>query len=292
MKEFVTWKVKSHLHQYRTEYSQIELDTRTAFCEATAEFFVKKWMASQVTQMLKVWKNWETANVDDKEDYISFLRKALFYDVDQVRDDPENGYTNPQGAFSETMLRWIIETTVDDNLHIEPIVPRPPGQGDIDLVEIRGSESNAGSLRILLWEIKASDNQAAGHNNKVYKQISDYPTRFFSITNELSERFAYGDKPPAFKAFLQRAARLARKGDARIQYGGFVTFDSKVTQKVSVLPNIHQYPRNLPRGNGREKCHHVSTLLLPNFRDLRMEIWRHLNLEIYEANKADDETTI
>lgn len=273
--------------QNRLIFTLMDLPDYSEFTQEMATFFVENWMSSVSTQMLKVMSNWAEASPDDKADYIGYLRSALIYG-DHVIDAPEKGYTNPLGAFAETMLRYLRKQFENELIIFEPQTPRPPGQGDVDLIEISGSLGKYDTLRVTLWEVKGSDKQASSHNSKIYSQLTDYPNRLYTIANELAERYSGSD--PQFKRFLRDMGTLARKKSPQIHYGAFVAYDSKIAQKVEIVPGLHKRPPGHPSIQG-VICHHAFIFLVPDFEKRRCEVWRYLNLSVKTSDDISSGAT-
>ncbi len=279
MKRFLISSSDDTLNYNKTVYSLANSCNETLFVHETAKYFVKSWMASVLPKMKKVWEQWDTASDDDRVDYLGYLREALLNSDNEMLDFPDKGYTGPISTYSETMLRWLREEFGEPQLIVEPPVPRPPGQGNVDLIEITGVLENTSSFKVTMWEVKSSDNQvAASHNTKIYKQLRAYPNRLMTFANEMSYRF---DGAPALKRFLRDMGSLARKRDPKVHYGVFIAYDPNVDQKNSIVPNLHCYPSNPPHPfTSGQKCHHLGLLLLPDFRSKRAEVWRSLHLKV------------
>ncbi len=128
-------------------------------------------------------------------------------------------------------------------------------------------------MKVTLWEVKASDGQAINHNTKIYEQLSDYPRRFFTIANCMSANYTGDDI--AIKKFLRNMALMAKNRQSQVHYGVFVVYNASVRQKGQLIPSFHRYPDPSPPGQG---CHHLMILLIPDFKDLRLKVWRSLHL--------------
>lgn len=276
MNRFVHSSPIAGLPYIRTEYTLLDLSVgRSDFVQASAAFFVQNWMSSALPRMLDAWKNWDRCSEEDKTDYRSYLDVALFSNG-HVRDDPSDGYTSPMATFAETMLRWLRRNFAPTPLLMEPIAPQPPGDGKIDLVEITGFPKDYASMKVTLWEVKSSDGQAAeSHNSKIYKQLDDYPRRFFPIANCMAENYAGEDI--ALKRFLRDMARLVRNRCAQTQYGVLVAYDPRIAQRSPLVPALHQHPPGYHLSS-RSECHTLAILLIPDFRCLRLDVWRSLHL--------------
>lgn len=258
----------------RTEYTLLPLPSGTVnFTQDAAAFFVQSWMSSALSQMLHVWQNWSSTSPQDKQEYISYLDVALLSEGKLI-DEPTNGYTNPMATFSETMLRWLRQNFAPKQLLVEPAVPQPPGDGKIDLVEVTGLPGDYSSMAVTLWEVKSSDGEASEHNSKIYRQLCDYPRRFYHIANHMATTYTGTDSN--LKLFLRDMAKLVRNHSPQAHYGVFITYHVNVTQKVNIVPNLHKYPTDYfsPSRN----THTLAILLIPNFKKLRLDIWRSLHL--------------
>jgi hypothetical protein len=64
--------------------------------------------------------------------------------------------------------------------------------------------------------------------------------------------------------------------DPQIHYGVFVTYDSNTPQKGRFIPDLHKYPPMHPSSG--ENCHHLDLFLVPDFKQLRMDVWQCLHL--------------
>ncbi|HEU0145138.1 MAG TPA: hypothetical protein VFQ47_10165 [Nitrososphaera sp.] len=262
----------------KTEYSIVKLArTSDQFAREAATFFVQSWMSSALPQMMTVLNSWATSSEEDKKDYLSYLNVALFTGGKLVDEpsDPTNKATLPIAAFTETMLRWLRQSFAPPQLLVEPPVPQPPGDGKVDLVEITGFTGDYSSMRVTMWEAKGSDGEASYHNSKIYRQLDDYPKRFYAIANHIAS--SYRGTDVALKRFLRDMARMARNRDSQIHYGVFVTYDSNVPQVVSIAPNLHAHPEGYSK-SGSSDCHHLAVLMIPDFKKMRLDVWRFLHL--------------
>ena len=136
-------------HPYhRTEHTLLPLsDTREEFCLSHSGFFVESWMEANLPQIaLEVWKIWGNAIEEERQQYDLYLNH-LFSEDGTLIDDPrkEVGQTEAIATFSETMLRWARKHPLQRI--VEPCAPIPPAYGDIDLIEITGTEGDYASLQ-------------------------------------------------------------------------------------------------------------------------------------------------
>jgi len=281
MKTLVQPKTLTGLPYNKTEYTLLSIPgCRNGFIQAAAIFFIQSWMSAALPEMLNVWQHWDNASDADKQYYIQhlyhlFSNGTLIDDPDGHHSAPHSRHTIPIGTFSETMLRWLRLSFEPAPLLVEPIAPMPTDDGKIDLVEITGLPGNYYSMRVTLWEVKSSDSQVHNHNSKIYNQLEAYPERFFNLANCLCSSYTGDDT--AFRTFLKNMGRMARNRQPQVHYGVFITYDSNVVQKVSATPNLHKHPADHPSQPG-EVCHHLALLLIPNFKQLRLEVWRYLHL--------------
>lgn len=258
-----------------TEYKVLQVPASAqSFAEDIAAFFIRSWMKNAHVDMMQIWQNWATSSEEDKNIFHSYLAPALMTGNDLV-DDPSSGVgrTGPIGTFCETMLRAIRADFSGDQILVHPPLPAPPGDGNIDLLEVTGKVSDASSLRVTLWEIKGSDGQAHGHNSKIYEQLRDYPKRLFPIANLMGEYYSGDD--PGVKLFLRNMALLARNRSPQVHYGAFIVYDENIPQEGNLVPGLCKVPLNHPTP-ADNKCHHLAVLLIPDFRKLRFEVWRTL----------------
>lgn len=270
MRNFVDSISIEGLPYHRIEHSLLTLpDTRDNFVRATAEFFIQNWMISKLPKMLEVWDCWNTASLDDRQDYLHFLNHLLSGDI--VLDDPKAGKTLPMATFSETMLRWLRE--YHSPLVVEPVVPISPEYGDIDLIEITGRRGDYASMKLTMWEVKSSDSQVHEHNTKIYKQLQNYPKRLYSRANSLAHLHK-DDDDPEFQRFLRDLCRMVRNRESKVHYGVFITYDANVPQEKGIVPSLHKHPYS----GSSEPCHHLDLFLVPDFKQLRMDVWRCLHL--------------
>lgn len=282
----------SGLSYSRTNYTLLSLpDIRTTFVSDAAAFFVQSWMSSVLPEMLNIWQNWDDASQEERTDYLSYLSSALLADVKEddiergytspillpglrLKDDPANGYTNPMGGFAEVMLRWLRKNHAPNQLLVEPAVSQPPGDGKIDFVEVTGFSGDYASMAVTLWEVKSSDGEASTHNAKVYTQLDDYPRRFYHIANHMATVHE-NTAEPELKRFLRDMAKIVRNHRSQAHYGVFVTYDQNVSQRGSLVPNLHKYPSGYPAS---PETHTLAVLMIPDFKHMRLEIWRALHL--------------
>lgn len=243
------------------------------FAQDTAAFFVQSWMSSALPQMLHVWQNWSSASPQDKQEYLSYLDVALL-SGGQLIDEPTSGYTSPMATFAETMLRWLRQSFAPKQLVVEPAVPQPPDDGKIDLVEVTGLPGDYSSMAVTLWEVKSSDGEASEHNSKIYRQINDYRRRFYPIANHLATTYKGTDS--SLKLFLRNMAKLVRNHRPQAHYGVFVTYNVNIKQKVNLVPNLQKYPIGYPAPS--RNTHTLAVLLIPNFKNMRLDLWRTLHL--------------
>lgn len=276
MDSFLSAKIVNSLPYNRVDYEIIQVPNGIEnFIRAAAVFFVSNWMKSKLDDALKIFNAWDNATDEEKTEYRNYFDVALFTDGNLI-DDPEKGFTYPMATFSETMLRWLRESYEPSQLMVEPSVPQPPGDGKIDLVEITGNCDDFSSLRVVLWEVKSSDHQVSEHNSKIYNQLSDYPKRFYHIANCMASNYTGTD--PVLKKFLRDMAQMAYNRKPQVHYGAFVTYDTNVEQRISVAPKLHKYPSDHPK-QSNEKCHNLIALLIPDFRNMRLSLWRALHFQ-------------
>ena len=274
MRDFTCSTSVKGLPYHRVEYTLLSLpDTREHFVRAAAEFFVQSWMSSALPKMLGVWQCWETALQEDRQDYQRYLDHLFSGGI--LVDDPRKGVgrTEAMATFSETMLRWLRKQ--HSPLHVEPEVPRSPEYGEIDLIEITGTHGDYASMQLTMWEVKSSDTQASGHNDKIYKQLKKYPRRFYAMANSIATRYK-DDSDYAFKHFLQNMSRMVMNRQPQVHYGVFITYDAAILQEEALVPNLHKYPVGHPISG--ECCHQLALFLVPNFRQLRLDVWQCLHL--------------
>jgi hypothetical protein len=249
------------------------------FIEHAATFFINKWMELEGPDMHQVRADWDCCTDDLKERYKAYLERGLLAEG-VLNDTPDQGHTGPIATFAETMLRWFRESFEPAQLLIEPPVPKPPGEGLIDFIEITGFPGDYSSMRVTLWEIKASDNQISGHNDKIYKQLNDYPRRFFTMANDFGHR---GKKmveeqvgaDMALVQFLRDVGDIVRNRRHQAQYGVFLVYDSNLQQDNNPVPGLHKHPTNCPEPHN---THFLCTLLIPEFKQLRLNVWSSLRL--------------
>jgi hypothetical protein len=281
MKSFVCGTDVTGLAYSRTEYTLLPLDdTRDNFIQAAANYFVQSWMCASLPEIVDVWLHWDYASAEERDHYLSHLEHlfsdgTLIDDPDRKNSPPNSNHTAPIGTFSETMLRWMRANFGPTPLLIDPLAPMPTNDGKIDFVEITGLKGDFASFKVTLWEVKSSDSQAWYHNSKIYRQLDDYPKRFFSLANCLSESYSGNDI--AFKMFLKQMGKMARNRHPQVHYGVFITYDPTVTQVQKAVPGLHKHPDNHPTPSDN-LCHHLVLLLIPDFKRLRMEVWRSLHL--------------
>lgn len=292
MKHLIRPNCISGLPYSRTDYTLLPLpDIRAKFVREAATFFVQSWMSSALPQMIQVWQNWASASLEERTDYLSYLSSAMLAEVRdddstngytspillpglRLKDDPANGYTNPMGGFAEIMLRWLRENHAPNQLLVEPAVPQPPGDGKIDFVEVTGFSGDYSSMAVTLWEVKSSDGEASKHNTKVYTQLNDYPRRFYHIANHMAtvhENIA----EPELKRFLRDMAKIVRNHRSQAHYGVFVTYNQNISQRISLVPNLHKYPLGY---SASQETHTLAVLMIPDFKNMRLEVWRALHL--------------
>lgn len=275
MRHLVSTQNISGLPYNRTNYSILKTTTASEdFVNAAASFFVSKWMASALPRMISVLNSWDTSSTEDKLDYQSYLENVLL-SHGKLLDDPQNYATLPVATFTETMLRWLRESFDPSQLLVEPLVPQPPGDGKIDLVEITGFPGDYSSMKVTLWEAKGSDSEASHHNTKIYTQLDDYPRRFYPIANHMAS--SYSGTDVALKKFLRDMARMARNRQQQVHYGVFVAYDSAIPQAVSITPNLHTHPDGYIKSHGSD-CHHLAVFLIPDFKQMRLKVWQSLHL--------------
>lgn len=281
MRSFVCETSVDGLPYSRMEYALLPLaDTRANFIQAAANFFVQSWMVTSLPGIVDVWLHWDDASADERDHYLAHL-DHLFSDgrlIDNPSGDgspPNSHHTAPIGTFSETMLRWMRTNYGPTPLLIDPSAPLPTDDGKIDFIEITGRVDDFASLNVTLWEVKSSDSQAWYHNSKIYRQLEDYPRRFFSRANCLSASYSGNDI--AYKTFLKQMGRMARNRHPQVHYGVFIAYDPNVVQEKKAVPGLHKHPTNHPTPPDH-LCHHLVLLLIPDFQRLRMEVWRSLHL--------------
>lgn len=254
---------------------------RMDFVQSVAEYFIRQWMFSGLPDMMDVWKNWNTATDAKKEIYRMYLDAALFSDDpnDKTKrllvDAPNDGNTTPIGVFTETMLRLFTESFgAQPPLLVEPSVPQPTGSGQVDFIEIKGVAHDINSMTVQMWESKGSDGQVSAHHSKIYRQLDDYSRRLFYIANNMCA--SYSDNRSQVRNFLRLVALLAKNKDPKVHYGVFVTYDSRVAQNSALVNQVHTHPPGHPSVGGG--CHHLVLLLIPDFKTLRMDVWKAMHL--------------
>lgn len=278
MKRFVCPNLVSNSSFYKTEYTFSSLeDCKATFIQEATKFFVRSWLDEE---MQNVWLNWDTTPEDERNFYYAHwehLRSNGTLIDDPTTDAPPPGshHTAPIGAFSETMLRWLRASFGPTQQLVEPLKSKETADGKIDFIEVTGIQNDYDSLKVTLWEVKSSDKQISHHNTTVYQQIEDYRLRFLSIAACLSE--SYEGTDVALRKFLGKMGRMAWDKHHGVHYGVFVTYDSNVRQEVNMTPNLHKYPKGHP-SQSKEICHHLALLLIPSFRDIRLEVWKNLYL--------------
>lgn len=278
MKRFISPAMISCSPYSKTEYMFESLeDCRKMFVQEATKFFIQSWLDEEVQD---IWLNWDITPEEEKEFYYAHwehLRSngTLIDDPAMNTSYPGSRHTAPIGAFSETMLRWLQASFGPTQLLVEPRKSKATEDGKIDFIEITGLQNNYSSLKVTLWEVKSSDSQISSHNTNVYQQITDYRLRFLSIAACLSESYEGDDR--ALKTFLGKMGRRAWEKHQCVHYGVFVTYDSSVKQTNNMTPNLHKYPKGHP-AQSKEVCHHLALLLIPDFRDIRLEVWKSLHL--------------
>lgn len=276
LKDFTCCTSIEGLPYHRTEYTLLPLlDTKECFIRAAAEFFIQSWMSAAMPRMRDVWLSWDEASEEDRQDYLSYLDHLFSQGI--LIDNPAKGIgqTAPIATFSETMLRWLSSHSASEQLLVEPPEPAPPSEGKIDLIEITGVRGDYASMKLTMWEAKSSDNQANGQQGKIYDQLTAYPHRFYRVANSLANRHK-DERDPAFLLFLQNMLRMVRNRQPQVHYGVFITCDANVKQKGTFVSNLHKYPPSHPVTG--ERCHHLALFLIPNFMELRFDVWRCLHL--------------
>lgn len=264
----------------RTDHFLIDTpDNLNAFIEHTAIFFIDQWMKLEAKQMHQVRTNWHSCANELKEKYKAYLERSLLSDG-ILQDSPDQGVTGPVATFAETMLRWLRESFEPEQLLVEPPVPRSPDEGLIDYIEITGLSGKYSSMRVTLWEVKGSDNQISGHNSKIYRQLRDYPRRFFTMANDLgyqAQQMAqqYSEVDLALVQFLRDVGDIVRNKRHQAQYGVFLVYDPNVQQDKNPVPGLHKYPSGSPEPH---KTHFLCTLLIPEFKKIRLSVWQSLCL--------------
>jgi hypothetical protein len=244
------------------------------FAEALAVYFVQNWMNIALPQMLQVWKQWDGATDEEKRDYFAYLESSLLTHG-KLLDNPDKGegHTGPIATFGETILRWLRQHFAPTQLLVEPPVPQPAGDGKIDFIEITGFPGDYASMAVRLWEVKATDSQVSYQNSKVYTQLDDYPKRFYYLANHIGARCNTNDV--ALKKFMRDMAPIVRNHRPQAHYGVFVTYDENITQKISFVPDLHNHPRGC---KGSPHTHTLAMLAIPDFRQVRLSVWRALHL--------------
>ncbi|MBV9707040.1 MAG: hypothetical protein JO125_06505, partial [Chloroflexi bacterium] len=246
MEKFTCFKPVEGLPYTRTEYTLLSLpDVREHFVQAAAEFFIQSWMSSALPEMRDLWQAWEDASQEDKLDYRLHFDHLFSRGV--LIDNPMKGegYTGPMATFSETMLRWLRQNCGSTQLLLEPPAPLPPEDGKIDLIEITGILDDYASMKLTMWEVKSSESQASDHNSKIYCQLRDYPSRFYRMANSLATRYKDA-RNPDFQLFLRNMSGMVRRRQPQIHYGVFITYDTQVVQKKTLVPSLHKHPKDHP----------------------------------------------
>lgn len=276
MRRFVSANAISTHPYNRVDYTMLPLTNGSdAFAQAAAIFFVQNWMTSALPRMLTVWQNWQDSSEEEKNDYLSYLNTAFFSKDGLLIDEPEKGYTGPIAAFTETLLRWLRQSFGSSCLLVEPPTCQPPGDGKIDFVEITGCPGDYASFSVTLWEVKSSDHQAHKQNSKIYSQLDDYPMRFYPIANCMAT--SYSGQDIAMKRFLRDMAMLARNRHRQVRYGVLIAYDPNVKQNGSLASNLHRHPPGYALTTAAS-CHSLAVLIIPNFKQLRLDVWRSLHL--------------
>jgi len=105
--------------------------------------------------------------------------------------------------------------------------------------------------------------------------VKTYPRRFYAIANSLATRYKDTNDLELLR-FLRQLGIMVMNREPQVHYGVFITYDAAVPQQRELVPNLHKYPPNHPVFG--ENCHHLVLLLVPQFRELRLDIWRCLHL--------------